>query len=134
MNKKGFSAIQDIEPILFMQKQKKNREKRGSDAETLVPITDIEIYKVDFKLDDTYINAGYMFSVLEPEGEDFLDLTPINSIKEKGEELVKEGTIDNISKMWDAYTLCSKNPQLIKYTKLSREEGRELLGITLNPK
>lgn len=129
MNKKGFGAIPDIEPILFMQKQKKNREKRGSDGETLVPITDIEIYKVDFKLDDAYINAGYMFSVLEPLGEDFLDLTPINSIKEKGEELVKEGTIDNISKMWDAYTLCSKNPQLIKYTKLSREEGRELLGM-----
>ena len=133
MNKKGFGAIQDIEPILFMQKQKKNREKRGSEGETLVPITSIEIYKVDFKLDDAYINAGYMFSVLEPTGEDFLDLTPINSIRENAEELVKTGVLDNINKMWDAYTLCSKNPQLIKYTKLSREEGRELLGITPNP-
>jgi hypothetical protein len=129
MNKKDFGVIPDIEPILYMQKREKNREKMGRKGDNLVPLTDISIYKVDFKLDNTYITAGYMMSALEPTGEDFLDLTPINSLREKAEELVKAGVIDNIDKMWEAYTLCSKNPELIKYTKLSREEGRDLLGI-----
>jgi hypothetical protein len=129
VNKKDFSDLPDLEPILYMQKMLKNKEKMGSKGDKLITIEDIGIYKVDFKLDDGFITAGYMMSVPEPTGEDFLDLTPMNSLKEQAEELVKAGKLDNIDKMWLAYTLCSKNTELIKYTKLSQEEVRKLMGI-----
>ena len=129
MNKKDFSDLPDLEPILYMQKMLKNKEKMGSKGDKLITLADIGIYKVDFKLDDGFITAGYMMSAPKPTGEDFLDLTPMNSLKEQAEELVKAGKLDNIDKMWLAYTLCSKNTELIKYTKLSQEEVRKLMGI-----
>jgi hypothetical protein len=129
MDENGFDVLPDLEPLLYMKKQEEEREEYGllNDMKGVL-LGDVGIYRVSFELEGDYLTAGYMMSALEPKGEDFLDITPVDSIKEQGYELVKGGVIDSIDKMWLAYTLCSKNPELITYTKLTKEEFRKIIS------
>lgn len=127
MTYKGFENM-DLESILYARKLEKNREKHEDEEESLIPLSEVGIYEVSFPFDNRYLIAGYMLSGHEPEGEDFLDLTPMENLKQQGKELVKEGKIGTIEDFWKAFCSCRENPNLIKYRKLSKEEWYDFVN------
>ena len=117
-----------IEEILFANKMRDNHEKRDcSKGDNLIPLSDIELYEVSFPRKNGYITVGHMFSGIKPLEGDFLDLLPIENLKKRGEELIKEGKIKTLDELWKTYNICRKNTKLIKYRKLTKEEGKAVL-------
>lgn len=118
------SPRDQIEQHLYTSKMEKNGLFPGPP----IPLSEVGIYKVFFPYKEELLEVGYMLSAPVPKDNDFLELTPMEDLLDAGNELVRQGLISSINDFWDAYHTCRLNPELISYSRLSKEECRKLFS------
>ena len=113
--------------------------------DNLVPISDFGIYKCSIPILGSStptvgfgrrLVVGHMISHKTPTGEEFLEITPMDKIKQVAYELFEKiGNKIVLEEIFNSYQECRKNPDLISFEKMTPEEiQKDLQGKVLkNP-
>ena len=118
----------EVEQLLYQKKVRENAALSKGDDD-LVPLSQVGIYKASIPLIQTggMLFIGVLTSVCSPNGQDFLDLTPVQDFKDAAERHSLETGVDVTTDAWNSYQECLKNPLLVSLEKLSPEEFHDLV-------
>ena len=134
---KEFETLQRIDDqceLLSKQKMARNQQdivdRNYPEDDNLVPITDFGLYKCSIPLPETNdkLDVGVMSSYQKPTGEQFLEVSPIDSIQQSAKEHFKKTGKDVSQEAFNSFQECRHNPDLISIEKITPEEWREIVN------
>lgn len=127
MNKNDLRNL--AEQALFEKKMEENGLfSPGQTDEDLIPLMDLGFYKASIPLIETggMLFIGVLTSGKTPNGQDFLDLTPIQDFEDAADEHFQKTGMNVRTDVFNSYQECLKNPLLVSLQKLSRDEWFDL--------
>ncbi len=152
MNRKEFDELNSVDAQCEMlSKQKMVRHHQDiidgnyPEDDNLVPISEFGIYKCSIPILGSStpsegfgrrLVVGHMISHKTPTGEEFLEITPIDKIKQVAYEIYgRTGEEIVLKEIFNSYQECRQNPDLISFEKMTPEEiQKDLQGKVLkNP-
>ena len=117
------------EQVLFETKMEENGLfSSGKSDEKPIPFRDLGFYRASIPLIETggILFIGVLTSGKIPNGQDFLDLTPIQDFEDATEKYFQQTGVNNSMDVFNSYQECLKNPLLVSLQKLSRDESFDL--------
>tara|TARA_B100001564_G_C20633775_1_gene668635 strand:+ start:405 stop:815 length:411 start_codon:yes stop_codon:yes gene_type:complete len=99
----------------------------GKAKSNVAKIGDFGLYECHFPLPDQkdYLK-NYMFSLKTPTGQEWLDITPIDAVKQEADNYKTRHGIDVSVEAFNSYQRVRNNPDLITFKRLSAEEKKDL--------
>lgn len=88
----------------------------------------IGLYEASIPLIETggMLFIGVLMSGNTPNGQDFLDLTPVQDFEDAADRHLLKTGVNVRTDAFNSYQECLKNPLLVSLKKVSRDEFRDL--------
>jgi len=101
----------------------------GKEKPSYAPISSFNFYRSFIPLPDQNddLEVGMIHSFNQPTGEDFIDLTPIDEIKNSADLYKGMRGVDVADEAFHSYQNCRSNPSLVHFETISFKQMQEIV-------